>query len=196
MIFKTNLTTSFVITILCVIYTLQQFYCDITPALGLHLNNPQTYEYFTCMFVHGPLWHIFINLFAVLIIFEYRSNKDTIILLLKALCISTVACIIYKYISVPKNIILGGFSGVISAVLGIISWTERKTSKFRIIGTTKLLIPIWVFVSVLFISEIVVGLFIYNKIAWQMHNIAILLGLAYGIVESSMFGIFKRKRVL
>lgn len=193
--FKTNSTTILILIILCVMYTLQHFYSYITPVLGLHLNKPQTYEYFTYMLVHGPLWHIFINLYAVLIIFECRSNKDTIVLLLKALCISTVACIIYKYILVPKNTLLGGFSGVISAVLGITSWTERKTSKYCIIGLTKLL-PIWVLTSVIFISDIVVGLFIYNKIAWQMHNIAILLGFAYGIVESSMFGIFKRKRIL
>ncbi len=135
-------------------------------------NEPWTL--FTCMFVHGSLWHILFNMFALYFFGSFCINLIGRVPFLIVYFIGGIASsLAVLFLSSPLTIGYGA-SGAIFALAGVCVAIRPKTTVF--IFPFPVPIPLWIAILIFVAFSFLPG------ISWQGHLGGLLLGIIVGLI--------------
>jgi len=175
---KNFTATNTIIFITIVAYIVQTNVYQGTILFGLNLNFLQGFYWqpLTCIFSHGGVVHLGLNMFVLWqlgsLVEETRGKIRFLLLYLFTGVLTSLFTFLYIFY-VDMYLTVVGASGAICAILGFVAYCSEKKQRVVIL--------VWV---ILFsFAPFLIG---YN-IAWYSHLIGLVLGFIYAVIEIRFF---------
>jgi len=176
---KNFTATNIIIFITVVAYMIQINVYQGALLFGLNLNfliEGFYWQPLTCMFSHGGIVHLSVNMFTLWqlgsLVEESRGKIRFLILYLFAGVLTSLLTFIYIfYVDMYTTVV--GASGAICVILGFAAYCSEKKQKVMIL----------VLVLLFSFAPFLVG---YN-VAWYSHLIGLVLGFIYAVIEIRFF---------
>jgi len=171
---KNFTATNTIIFITIVAYIVQINVYQGTILFGLNLNFLEGFYWqpLTCIFSHGGVVHLGLNMFVLWqlgnLVEETRGKIRFLILYLLTGVLTSLLTFLYIfYTNTYVNVV--GASGAICVILGFVAYCSEKKQRVGIL----------VWVALFSFAPFLIG---YN-IAWYSHLIGLVLGFIYAVIE-------------
>jgi membrane associated rhomboid family serine protease len=173
--------------LLLIVFLVQEHWPAVHRQGVLWSDHPQWWQFFTCNFMSGSRIHLAFNVLSITLLYsQFASRVRLPVMILLFTLFSAASTWLYYFFFMPVHAWLAGASGGIYTLLGLFCWFFR-CERVCLPGFHRLSAPVLPAVFGLLLLEYLIARFWIPVLAWQMHGIGFVLGMAAALILNGVY---------